>query len=143
MRKIFLLTLSSLMLSFSFADYTVLIGNTPKESIKFVTRTPPTPEVPPVTPEPPVVPDPPVIPEPPKEPPKEVCKYSYPSNSWEAGRNSSYPRAVIMAGNVYIYTGTNYNIREVIVGKIKYTKGAAMLITPEFVRYEICSIAIE
>ena len=129
-KKIFLIALSSLMLSLSFANYTVVIGNTPKDSIKFIT--PATPELPPIEPEP----------ELPPEPPKKVCKYEYPSNFWEGGRNSSYPTGTVVADRVYIYTGNNYNLMELTVGNTKYTRGDSKLITAELVRYEICSITI-
>lgn len=131
MKKILLITISLLMMGISFASYSVVIGNgMPKESIKFVKTT--IPETPPVIPEP----------EPEPEPPKKVCKYDYPSNFWEGGRNSSYPTGIVVSDRVYIYTGNNYNLMEITVGNTKYTRGDSKFITAELVRHEICSIAI-
>lgn len=131
MKKILLITISLLMMGISFASYSVVIGNgMPKESIKFVKTT--TPETPPVIPEP----------EPEPEPPKQVCNYSYPSTFWEGGRNSSNPTGTVVSNRVYIYTGNNYNLMEIVVGNIKYTRGNSVLIASDIVRYEVCSISI-
>jgi hypothetical protein len=130
MKKLFLVTISLVMMSFSFAEYNVVIGKgLPQESIKFVNKTP-------------IEPEPEPEPELPPEPPKKVCKYDYPSNFWEGGRNSSYPTGTVVADRVYIYTGSNYNLMELTVGNTKYTRGDSKLITAELVRYEICSITI-
>jgi hypothetical protein len=135
MKKILLITTSLLMMSISFANYSVVIGNgMPKESIKFVDRTPPETEVPPIIPDP--------EPEPEPEPPKQVCNYSYPSTFWEGGRNSSNPTGTVVSNRVYIYSGNNYNLMEIVVGNIKYTRGKSVLIASDIVRYEVCSISI-
>jgi hypothetical protein len=133
MKKILLITTSLLMMGISLANYTVVIGNgMPKESITFVDRT--TPEVPPIIPDP--------KPEPEPEPPKQVCNYSYPTTFWEGGRNSSNPTGTVVSNRVYIYTGNNYNLMEIVVGNIKYTRGNSVLIASDIVRYEVCSISI-
>jgi hypothetical protein len=141
MKKILLITTSLLMMGISLANYTVVIGNgMPKESIKFVDRTTPTP-----TPEPevpPIIPDPKPEPEPEPEPPKQVCNFSYPTTFWEGGRNSSNPTGTVVSNRVYIYSGNNYNLMEIIVGNIKYTRGKSVLIASDIVRYEVCSISI-
>ena len=119
-----------LMMNINFAEYSVVIGKgLPQESIKFVKTT--TLEIPPVI----------------QKPAKKVCKYDYPSNFWEGGRNSSYPTGTVVSDRVYIYTGSNYNLMEITVGntkytRTKYTRGDSKLITAELVRYEICSISI-
>lgn len=104
----------------------------PKESIRFIDRTPPETELPPIIPDP----------EPKPEPPKQVCNYSYPSTFWEGGRNSSNPTGTVVSNRVYIYTGNNYNLMEIVVGNIKYTRGNSVLIASDIVRYEVCSISI-
>jgi hypothetical protein len=55
MKKTIIMLLSAMTITTAMADYTVTIGQgLPKESIKFVDRTPPEPELPP---EPPKVPE--------------------------------------------------------------------------------------
>lgn len=127
MKKL-LIICTLITINFSFADYSVVIGNgLPKEFIRFVT---------------PNVPETPVIPEPEPEPPKQVCNYSYPSTYWEGGRNSSNPTGTVVSNRVYIYTGNNYNLMEIVAGNIKYTRGNSVLIASDIVRYEVCSISI-
>lgn len=118
------------MLSFSFANYTVVIGNTPKDSIKFIT--PATPELPPIEPEP----------ELPPEPPKKFVNMSIQAISGKVVEIVPTQLVMVVADRVYIYTGNNYNLMELTVGNTKYTRGDSKLITAELVRYEICSITI-
>jgi hypothetical protein len=54
MKKTIIMLLSAMTITTSMADYKVTIGQLPKESIQFVDRTPPEPELPP---EPPKVPE--------------------------------------------------------------------------------------
>ena len=124
MKKIFLITISLVMISFSFADYSVVIGKgLPKESINFVDKTPPAPELPP-------------------EPPKPVCKYNYPTDYWLNGRNTAYSIVHVVDNNVYVHNGSNIYMTSLTVGGFKYTRGDFIGNFGDYARYNICKVAI-
>lgn len=124
MKKIFLITMSLVMTSFSFADYSVVIGKgLPKESITFVDRTPPEPELPP-------------------EPPQPVCKYSFPTDYWLNGRNTAYSIVHVVDNSVYVHNGKDIYLTTHIIGNFKYTRGDFISNVGDYAHYKICKVSI-
>jgi hypothetical protein len=119
--------MSLVMISFSFADYSVVIGKgLPKESINFVDRTPPPPPPPPE----------------PELPPQPVCKYSYPTDYWLNGRNTAYSIVHVVDNSVFVHNGKDISIPSVVVGNFKYTRGLFIGNFGDYARYNICKVAI-
>lgn len=123
MKKIIII-IASLLVSTSFAEYNVVIGKgMPTESIKFVNKTPPIPQLPP-------------------EPPKPTCQYEYPINYWLNGRNTGYSIVHIVDNNVKVYDGSDiYNTTQ-IIGNTKYTRGDFIGNFGDYARYHICKVSI-
>ena len=121
MKKLFLVTISLVMMSFSFAEYSVVIGKgLPQESIKFVNKTPPEPEL----------------------PPQPVCKYSFPTDYWLNGRNTAYSIVHVVDNSVYVHNGNDIYLTTHIVGNFKYTRGDFISNVGDYAHYKICKVAI-
>lgn len=127
MKKSILITVSTMMIGFSFAEYNVVIGKgIPQESIKFITKsvvTPPEPELPP-------------------EPPKPVCKYNYPTDYWLNGRNTAYSIVHVVDNNVFVHNGRDIGVTSHIIGNYKYTRGEFIGNFGDYARYNICKVSI-
>lgn len=123
MKKIMIIIVS-LLITTSFAEYNIMIGKgMPTESIKFVNKTPPVPELPP-------------------EPPKPSCQYGYPSNYWLNGRNTSYAIVHVVDNNVKVYDGKDIYTTVHIIGNFKYTRGDFIGNFGDYSRYNICKVSI-